>query len=59
MSSSGRFGVKRGLDIAITVVSAPLWLVLSAFVAVLVRVVLGSPVIFVDMRAGRFGRPFR
>ena len=51
--------MKRGLDIAITVVSAPLWLVLSAFVAVLVRVVLGSPVIFVDMRAGRFGRPFR
>lgn len=51
--------MKRGLDIAITVVSAPLWLALSAVVAVLVLATLGRPVVFADVRAGRLGRPFR
>lgn len=51
--------MKRGLDIALTAVSAPLWLALSAFVSVLVWATLGRPILFVDVRAGRFGRPFR
>ncbi len=59
ISSSGRFVVKRALDITLSVVSAPLWLPLAALVAVLVWATLGRPVLFVDMRSGRFGRPFR
>lgn len=43
----------------VTVVSAPVWLPVAAVVAVLVAAVLGRPVFFCDMRAGRHGRPFR
>ena len=58
-SSSGRFVVKRGLDILLTVVLAPVWLPLAALAALLVAVCLGRPVFFFDLRAGRGGRPFR
>ena len=51
--------MKRGLDIALTVAAAPIWVPLAAIVAVLVRATLGSPVFFVDERSGLRGRPFR
>ncbi len=51
--------VKRVLDLVLTVVTAPLWLPLMALVACAVRVKLGSPVFFVQERAGRDGKPFR
>ena len=51
--------MKRGLDILLTIVAAPLWLPVAAVVAVSVRAALGRPILFFDTRAGRFGRPFR
>ena len=51
--------VKRVLDLVLTVVTAPLWLPLMALVACVVRVKLGTPVFFVQERAGRDGKPFR
>ena len=51
--------MKRGFDIVLTVVAAPVWLPVAAVVFVLVAAVLGRPVFFCDMRTGRHGRPFR
>ena len=50
--------MKRGIDIVLTVLAAPLWVPLAAVVAILVWATLGRPVFFFDMRAGRLGRPF-
>lgn len=50
--------VKRALDIFLVLVFAPLWAPLAAAVAGLVRLSLGAPVFFRDLRAGRGGRPF-
>ena len=47
------------LDLVLTIATAPVWLPLMALVACAVRVELGSPVFFVQERAGRGGRPFR
>lgn len=47
------------LDLVLTIATAPVWLPLMALVACAVRVALGSPVFFVQERAGRGGRPFR
>ena len=51
--------MKRGLDLLLTVVSAPLWVPVLAAVALLVLLKMGRPVFFVDIRAGLNGRPFR
>jgi lipopolysaccharide/colanic/teichoic acid biosynthesis glycosyltransferase len=51
--------IKRLVDLAIVTVFAPVIVVLLAVVAVLVRVKLGSPVLFVQTRPGLHGRPFR
>ena len=51
--------MKRVLDLLLTIATAPVWLPLMALVACAVRVALGSPVFFVQERAGRGGRPFR
>ena len=51
--------MKRVLDLVLTIATAPVWLPLMALVACAVRVALGSPVFFVQERAGRGGRPFR
>ena len=50
--------MKRALDVAVVLLFAPLWLPLAAATALAVRVALGSPVIFRDVRAGLCGRPF-
>ena len=51
--------MKRALDLVLTVATAPVWLPVAAVVSLLVWAALGRPVFFFDMRAGRFGRPFR
>lgn len=51
--------MKRLLDIVLVLLTAPLWLPLAVFVALLVLVFLGRPVFFTDERAGLAGRPFR
>lgn len=50
---------KRLLDIALVMLGTPLWVPLTALVAVLVRVRLGSPVLFSQERPGRGARPIR
>ena len=51
--------MKRLVDVVLTVAFAPLWAPLAALVALAVRTKLGRPVLFVQERAGKDGRPFR
>lgn len=51
--------MKRLIDVTLVLISAPLWVPLLALLALLVRVVLGSPVFFTQVRPGLAGRPFR
>jgi len=46
---------KHAVDLALVVLTLPLWLPLVAVLAVLVRIVDGSPVIFRQVRVGRRG----
>ena len=50
--------MKRVFDLALTIGSAPLWIPVLAIVAVLVRVMLGTPIFFRQVRPGRDGKPF-
>jgi len=50
---------KRLLDLALTILTAPIWVPIVAVLMVFVRVRLGSPAFFVQTRAGLHGRPFR
>ncbi len=50
--------LKRAFDIGVVVLTAPLWGPLMAVVAILVRVQLGSPVLFRQRRPGLHGRIF-
>ena len=50
--------LKRAFDLALVIASAPLTLPLLAVLAVLVRVKLGSPVLFRQVRPGLKGQPF-
>ena len=49
---------KRLIDIVLVVGSAPLWVPVVAVVAALVRLRIGTPVLFRQTRAGLGGRPF-
>lgn len=50
--------VKRGLDLAVILLSAPLWIPVAGAVAVMVRLFLGRPVLFRQQRPGLRGEPF-
>jgi len=49
---------KRFVDLLLLGISAPLWLPLLAALSVVVRVRIGSPVLFRQLRPGFRGRPF-
>jgi len=51
--------MKRFLDVALVLVTSPLWAPIVVLLAVLVRVNLGSPVFFSQVRPGLGARPFR
>lgn len=51
--------MKRLLDVAVVLVSLPLWLPVALVVAGVVAVTLGFPVLFIQERAGLGGRSFR
>lgn len=51
--------MKRTADIVLVLLSAPLWIPALLVTGVLVRCVLGGPVLFTQLRPGRDGRPFR
>jgi lipopolysaccharide/colanic/teichoic acid biosynthesis glycosyltransferase len=50
--------MKRAFDLFITLVLSPLWVPVALVVAVLVRLRLGSPVLFRQTRPGLYGAPF-
>ena len=50
--------MKRFLDTVIVLLAAPLWLPLTAIVALAVRLAEGAPVVFRQERAGLHGEPF-
>lgn len=50
--------MKRGFDLLMIVISAPLWGPVALIVAGLVRINLGSPVLFRQPRPGQHGRIF-
>jgi lipopolysaccharide/colanic/teichoic acid biosynthesis glycosyltransferase len=50
---------KRFLDVALTLVSAPVWVPVVAITALIVRARLGAPAFFVQPRPGLHGAPFR
>ena len=51
--------MKRAFDLFLIVLFAPLWLPIMGLVALSVRVFLGRPILFRDVRAGWHGEPFR
>ena len=50
--------MKRAFDIVVVLLLAPVWVPVAAVVACAVRLTLGAPVFFRDVRAGRGGKPF-
>jgi sugar transferase EpsL len=50
--------LKRVVDVALVVVTAPVWVVLVAVLALLVRMRIGAPVLFRQVRPGLGGVPF-
>lgn len=50
--------MKRALDLILTLGSAPIWVPALVVVAILVRVKLGTPVFFRQVRPGLNGQPF-
>lgn len=51
--------MKRAFDLFLVFLFAPLWLPVMGLVALSVRVFLGRPILFRDVRAGWHGEPFR
>lgn len=60
MHSQGLYqrGGKRIVDLVLTALLLPPWLLLVAVISLLVRLRLGSPVLFKQARLGLGGRPF-
>ncbi len=50
--------MKRAFDLVVTVATAPLWVPLALVIALLVRLRLGTPVLFRQQRPGQGGVPF-
>jgi lipopolysaccharide/colanic/teichoic acid biosynthesis glycosyltransferase len=53
-----KVSLKRVFDLAVVVLTAPLWVGAYALAALMVRVTLGSPVYFCQQRPGQHTRPF-
>lgn len=51
--------MKRGLDLFLVLVTAPVWLLLTILITLLVRFTMGAPAFFVQLRPGLRGKPFR
>ena len=51
-------GLKRAIDIVLVTLTAPIWLLLSGIIAIVIRLDSNGPVIFAQPRAGRGGKPF-
>ena len=56
--TSSQVRLKRWMDLAVLVVTAPITIPLTLFTALYVLALAGRPVLFVQSRVGRDGRPF-
>jgi sugar transferase EpsL len=50
---------KRALDLALTILTAPLWASVVGILALVIRIRMGAPAFFVQTRPGLRGAPFR
>jgi lipopolysaccharide/colanic/teichoic acid biosynthesis glycosyltransferase len=51
--------VKRLFDVTLVLITAPIWVPILILIAVFVRLKLGAPVFFTQIRPGLSGKPFR
>ena len=51
--------VKRCFDVALVLITAPLWLLVTILITILVRFTIGSPTFFTQLRPGLCEKPFR
>jgi len=51
--------VKRFLDLLLVILATPFWIPVFGILALLVRLKLGKPVFFSQLRPGLYGKPFR
>ena len=58
VSSPLPFRLKRLFDLTVTLATVPIWLPVLAILALLVRIALGTPVLFRQRRPGRDAREF-
>jgi sugar transferase EpsL len=54
----GSLVVKRAFDVVLTVLTAPIWLAVLLILGIAVRVAIGRPIFFTQLRAGHHGRAF-
>jgi lipopolysaccharide/colanic/teichoic acid biosynthesis glycosyltransferase len=60
LTGSSYYSVKRFLDLALVILSAPFWLLLIGIIALIIKVTSpGAPAIFVQYRTGKGGQRFR
>jgi lipopolysaccharide/colanic/teichoic acid biosynthesis glycosyltransferase len=57
-TDSHRLGAKRVFDLVLTLVTAPVWGTALGVIAVVVRLLEGSPIFFRQVRPGFQGQPF-
>ncbi len=58
-SDGHRFDYKRLFDLALVILASPLWLPVVLLLALVVRLKLGRPVFFLQLRPGREGNGFK
>jgi lipopolysaccharide/colanic/teichoic acid biosynthesis glycosyltransferase len=51
--------VKRGFDVVLILVTAPVWVTVGIVVSLLTQLTIGSPTYFTQLRPGLRGKPFR
>lgn len=51
--------MKRGFDVVLVLITAPLWLIVAILVTLLIQFTIGSPTYFTQLRPGLRGKPFR
>ena len=51
--------IKRSLDIMLVLGTFPIWIFILLIIAILVKINMGSPVFFQQLRGGMNGNPFR
>lgn len=51
--------MKRGFDVVLVLIAAPLWLIVAILVTLLIQFTIGSPTYFTQLRPGLRGKPFR